>query len=165
MDLKYTKNIQSQDGENILNFFNMEIPENKDYMILESIEEKNDDNNTITKYAKKSIHIIELNGDDIKIGRGKDNDIILKDYKVSKNQAIIKYDKSNGKLKIINLSKRSGTLVLIQDKKIQLTEKPFFFQVHQTFFEAQMMTKNDFEEYKKNDNSQYPIKFREKSKE
>ena len=102
--LKYKDNIKIEDEEEILNFFNIEIPENKDYMILESIEEKNNDQDLITKYAKKSIHVVELNEEDIKIGREEDNDIILNDKKASKYHAIIKYDKLNGKLKIINLS-------------------------------------------------------------
>ena len=159
--LKYKDNIKIEDEEEILNFFNIEIPENKDYMILESIEEKNNDQDLITKYAKKSIHVVELNEEDIKIGREEDNDIILNDKKASKYHAIIKYDKLNGKLKIINLSKHSGTLAFIHDKKIQITEKPFFFQIHQTFFEAQLMTLNYFINNKKNDYSQYPINFRE----
>ena len=160
-------NSESQNDEKILSFFNYEIPQNKDYMILESIEEKLDDLNNV----KKSVHIIELNEDqDIKIGRAVDNDIILFDDKrISHYHAIIKYDKKNGKLKILNLSKYSGTLALIYPKNkkiIQFTEKPLFFQVSQTFFEAKIITKNDFIRNKQNNCSQYPCVYKEdKNKE
>ena len=107
-NIKLEKN---EDDDIIINFFDFEIPENKDYMILESLEEKTEK----TKTAKKSVHIIELNGDDIKIGNPKDNDndiIINYDTLLSKNHAIIRYDKLTGKISIKNLGK-SGTLVLV----------------------------------------------------
>ena len=155
-------NSDNQNDEKILSLFKYEIPQNKDYMILESLEEKLEDSNK----ARKSVHIIELNEEkDIKIGRAKDNDIILFDDKIiSHYHALIKYDKKNGKLKIINLSKHWGTLALINPKSkkiIQFTEKPLFFQVNQTFFEAKIITKNDFIRNKQNNYSQYPDVYKE----
>ena len=71
-------NSENQNDEKILCFFNYKIPQNKDYIILESMEEKLDDLNKV----KKSVSIIELNEDEnIKIGRTTDNDIILFDDK------------------------------------------------------------------------------------
>ena len=67
-------------------------------------------------------------------------------------------------MKIINLSKHWGTLALINPKSkkiIQFTEKPLFFQVNQTFFEAKIITKNDFIRNKQNNYSQYPDVYKE----
>ena len=134
-------------------------------MILESLEEKTEK----TKTAKKSVHIIELNGDDIKIGNPKDNDndiIINYDTLLSKNHAIIRYDKLTGKISIKNLGK-SGTLVLVNpipqgddnsERSFHFTKEPFYFQINRTFFEAKIMTERDFIKNKKNN---YAMNFKE----
>ena len=162
-------NIEENDGDIILNFFDFDIPKNKDYMILESIEEKkddsNDDSNEDSKIARKSVHIIELNDNEIKIGRRDYNDIILLyDNSVSKEHAIIKYDKETGNINIKNLGKYGTLAFIFPDKKdnndnytFHFTEKPIYFQINKTFFEACTMTKNDYIKNKKNEYSEYQI--------
>ena len=148
-------NFEEKGEDIILNFFDFEIPEDKDYMILESIEEKIENSN----YARKSVHIIELNDDEIKIGRKDYNDVIFSgDNRVSKKHAVIKYDKETRNISIKNLGKL-GTLALIYPEKnnFYFTEKPIYFQINQTFFEGNIMTENDYKRNKKNKYSEYPI--------
>ena len=134
--------IEEKGYDTLLYLYDFEIPEDKDYMILESLEEKIPNFN----YAKKSFHIIELNDDEIKIGKKEYNDIVLSEDKlISKEHAIIKYDKITGNISIKNLGK-CGTLALIfpENQIIELTEKPIYFQMNNTFFEAKVMTKREY---------------------
>ena len=140
----------------IFSLFDFELPKDKDYMILESLEDRFSD----TNLKNKSVHIIELNGEDIKIGRNKDSDIILNDKSASWNHAIIKYNKEKRKYFIKNLSKHSGTIVLIhpENKVLEFkfnkdNQKPLFFQVNKTLFEAGVMTLRKFKTFGKNKNS------------
>ena len=63
------------------------------------------------------------------------------------------------------MSKIAGTLVLINEKEnnncIKITEKPLFMQWNQTFIKIQVMRK---EEYKINDDSEYPVKLKVETK-
>ena len=141
----------------IFSLYDFELSENKDYMILESLE----DGFTDSANKNKSVHIVELNGEDINIGRyEKTNDIILKDNGASGQHAIIKYNKEKGKYFIKNLSTHSGTLILIHPKNNILefkynkdNPKPFFFQVNKTLFEAGITTLKKFKSSIKNKNS------------
>lgn len=134
--------IEEKGDDTLLYLYDFEMPEDKDYMILESLEEKILNLN----YAKKSFHIIELNEDEIKIGKKDYNDVVLcEDKSVSKEHAIIKYDKITGNISIRNLGKL-GTLALIypEDAIIDFTKKPLYFQMNRTFIEAKVMTKSDY---------------------
>ena len=133
--------IEEKDDDTLLYLYDFEIPEDKDYMILESLEEKILNLN----YAKKSFHIIELNENEIKIGKKDYNDVVLsEDKSVSKDHAIIKYDKITGNISIRNLGKL-GTLALIYpEDAIVFTKKPLYFQMNRTFIEAKVMTKSDY---------------------
>ena len=141
----------------IFSLYDFELPKNKDYMIIESLEDRFNDQNM----KNKSVHIVELNGDDINIGRHENkNDIILNDRGASGNHAVIKYNKEKGKYYIKNLSLHSGTLVLIHPKNNTLefkynkdNQKPLFFQVNKTLFEAGIMTLKQFKKSDKNKNS------------
>ena len=76
----------------IIDFYEIKKPENSEYFILESID--NDDSSSNSDVIK-SIHVIKLTGEDIKIGRCSQNDVIVDDSSVCKKHAIIKYDKEN----------------------------------------------------------------------
>ena len=140
----------------IFSLYDFELPENKDYMILESLEDRFVDQ----EMKNKSVHIVELNGNDINIGRDDNNDIILKDKLVNENHAIIKYNEEKGKYFIKNLSIHLGTMVLIRPENKTLefkfnkdNPKPMFFQVNKTLFEAGIMTLKNFKSLDKNKNS------------
>ena len=128
--------------EKIFNFVDIPIPNDKDYLILESFPEKETNSNKIPK----SIHVVEITDEeDITIGRSHKNKIVLEDKMVSKFHAIIKYDKKSGNLIIKNLSKHAGTLALVHpnDDFLKLSSKPIFFQANKSFFEAKVTSLED----------------------
>jgi hypothetical protein len=83
------------------------MPSELDYIILESLDFIKDNANL------KTVHIVKLNEDEIHIGRYETNDIIDSNISVSRKQAIMTYNKDNGKLIMENLSEKFGTLILI----------------------------------------------------
>ena len=131
-------------GEEIFNFVDIQIPEDKDYLIIESFPEKEKKSNKIMK----SVHVVEIAGDKITIGRNHKNQIILEDKMVSSFHAVIKCDKNAGKLVIKNLSKHAGTLALVHpdDKFLELGNKPIFFQANKSFIEANVTSLEDCKE-------------------
>ena len=134
-------------------------------MILESFPQKEAAQNS--NKIVKTVHIVELTGGPIKIGRKERNDIILEDNKVSSEHAIIEYHRSSGNLIIKNLSQHFGTLALIytKEQKIILDQKPVFFQANKSLIEANVMSLSDYLKYKKNLNSDYPLVFEDTKKD
>ena len=132
------------------------IPENTtekiDYMILESLEYRDEFKNS--PKVIKAIHVITLTGEDINIGRDDKNDVIVNHSSVSKKHAVIK--NINGKLLLKNRSEKSGTLVLIQNKFFDFSEKEVFLQVNKTFISAKIMKKKDFLSKEQNSETIYP---------
>ena len=171
LDLKQEKTIKIEEGKKEekkyieVNLFDFEIPKDKDYMILESFPQKEAIQNSNKNV--KSVHIVELTGGPIKIGRKERNDIILEDNKVSSEHAIIEYHRSSGNLIIKNLSQHFGTLALIysKDKYISLNQKPIFFQANKSLLETNVMSLSDYLKYKKNLNSDYPLVFENTKKD
>ena len=119
------------------------------YLILISIETK------IFYGYMKIIHVIELNEEEITIGREKTNDVINPDPSISRKHAIIRYYKENGKVVLKNLSKKYGTLVLIK-KSLKLNENKIQLQIGKIFLEAQIMKFGKFETLK-NRNTKNPL--------
>ena len=93
---------------------------------------------------QKSIHVIKLTGEDIKIGKSDQNDVVVDDCSVCDEHAIIKY--YNDKLLLKNLSKMAGTLVFIPKFKIKISEKKVFLQINKVALEAQEIIKQDSNE-------------------
>ena len=96
----------------------------------------------------KSIHVISLNDDIIKIGRGHESDVRINDISVSRVHALLKYDNVTGRLLIRNLKSKFGTLVLLK-KPLIIKDKKIDLQVGRTFIEAGLISKNEFERLKK----------------
>ena len=96
----------------------------------------------------KSIHVIQLTGDVIKIGRGHESDVRINDISVSRVHALLKYDNVTGRLLIRNLKSKFGTLVLLK-KPLIIKDKKIDLQVGRTFIEAVLISKNEFERLKK----------------
>lgn len=108
------------------------------YIILESLDYIKEQNNL------KYIHVVKLNEDEIKIGRGDKNDIKDMDISVSKEHAILKFNKETGKLHLVNLSKKFGTLILIKGNII-IKEKPIHIQVGKSYIQAKLIKNNTTE--------------------
>ena len=127
-----------------IEFYEIKKPEKCDYLILESFPHLDKTSNS--PKIEKDIHIIQLTVEDINIGSGKNNDVIIHDKSVCKMHSVIKYDKNKGKLLLKNKSKRAGSLVLIKDRNIDLSEKEKYFQVGKTFFSAKLIKKNEIKD-------------------
>ena len=117
------------------------MPSELDYIILESLDYIKGNKNL------KRINIILLINDEITIGRNDMNDMIDPDISVSRNHAILKYNRENGTLIVENLSQKYGTLILIENN-IKMKEKNIHFQVGKSYIVA-----NSFENDKNNINS------------
>ena len=112
------------------------VPSEFDYIILESLDYIKDHNNL------KTVHIVNLNEDEIKIGRNDENDIIDTDISVSRRHAILKFHKDTGKLNLINISEKFGTLILIKGN-IKMKENDIHFQVGKSYIKAQLKDEDD----------------------
>ena len=127
--------------EDIIDFYPIKKPENSDYLVLESFEFLNLDKGTI----EKNIHVIKLNEEeDINIGRGRNNDVIIDDESISENHAVIRYYNGEKKLVLKNRSETSGTLVLYKDTKVEVKEKAVYLQINNVYIEAKVMKGEDF---------------------
>ena len=130
-----------------IEFYEIKKPENCDYLILESLPHLDKISNS--PKIEKDIHVIKLiEGKDINIGSGKNNDVIIHDISVCKMHSVIKYNKDEGKLLLKNKSKRAGTLALIKDKGIVLSEKVKYLQVDKAFISARIIKKDEVQKLK-----------------
>ena len=123
-----------------------------DFIILESIEKK------IYYGNMKLIHVIKFIGDKdlITIGRNKkENDMIINDPSVSKDHAVLIYDKYQGNILIKNKSKKFGTLAFIKNS-INI-EKRMKMQIGKIIFETQRMKMKEFDKIKKKKRTKYPL--------
>ena len=114
----------------IYELIDLNMPSEIDYIILESLDFIKDNNNL------KNVYIVTLNGDEINIGRYDTNDIIESDISVSRNHAILKFNKKTGKLHLVNLAK-FGTLILIKGN-IKMKEKNIHIQVGKSHIQANL---------------------------
>jgi len=115
----------------------LDLSKETNYMILESLTHFTPDDNKMKK-NKKNIFVINLDKiKDIKIGRNKSNDIIMENYSISGEHAILKFDEKEGKV-IIKNKGRYGTSVLIKNNiKLQIGQK-IYFEVGNTYIKAEV---------------------------
>ena len=111
-------------------------PKETNYIIFESLSYNNahdgKDKNNI-----KRIHVVELTGNDITIGRNETNDIIDSDQTVSRYHGILKFNQENGSVTLTNKG-TFGILVLIKNNlKIDIGQK-VFIQVGKTYIKAEV---------------------------
>jgi len=137
----YPYRFKLEGKEEIFNLIDIEKP-NCNYIIFESLNQVKDNCNI------KSIHVIQLTGDVIKIGRGHESDVRINDISVSRVHALLKYDKVSGRLLIRNLKSKFGTLVLLK-RPLIIKDKKIDLQVGRTFIEAGLISKKEFERLKK----------------
>ena len=150
-------NPSSEEQKDYIEFHEIKKPENFNYLILESLPHLD----KISKLPKieKDIHVIKLVGEkDINIGSGIHNDVIIHDISVCKIHSAIKYDRNKGKILLKNKSKRAGTLALIKDPIIELSEKDKYFQVDKTFFSARLIKKKEIKNSIKDLNEDEDVK-------
>lgn len=120
----------------------LEKPTNCDYIILESLNQMKENCNI------KSIHVIQLTGEEITIGRGHESDVRINDISVSRSHAKLKYDSKDGTLLLRDLKSKFGTLVLLK-KPLTIKEKKIHLQIGRTYIEAWLMGMSEFEKLRK----------------
>ena len=113
----------------------LNLPEEADYFCLESLNYIKDNNNNI-----KTVHIVQLNDEEINIGRNNSNDIIDNDLSVSREHAVLKYNKDNRTLFLENKNGKYGTLVLVRGN-IKVSEEKTFFQILNTHISMELKAK------------------------
>jgi hypothetical protein len=129
----------------IYDLIELNMPQELDYLILESLDYIKENHNM------KTVHLVKLINDEITIGRYTSNDIVDLDISVSRRHAVINYNKNNGNLIIKNLSEKFGTLILIKGN-IKLKEKEFDFQTGRSFIKARIKnTEKSSQEYTSDD--------------
>ena len=120
----------------------LQKPTDCNYIILESLNQMKENCNI------KSIHVIQLNGEELTIGRGHDSDVRINDISVSRNHAKIKYNLDDGTLLLRDLKSKFGTLILIKNP-LKIKEKKIHLQIGRTYIEAWLMSMADFERLKR----------------
>ena len=126
-------------------------PDSEEYLLFESLSYLNKFNEN-----EKSIHLVKLTGDDniinVTIGRdghNKNNDIKIEESSVSREHAIIEYNKNEKTLLLKNISKSSDSLILIHNV-LEINEKKINLQVGNTSVEANLVYGEIFKENKDN---------------
>jgi len=110
--------------DKIYEIIDLNLPKEEDYICLESLDCIIEDKETKVKRNIKTIYIVELYGQDINIGRQFYNDIIDDDISISKEHAVLKYNKKNGDLFLEDKNSRNGTFILVRGN-IKIKEKNF----------------------------------------
>ncbi len=114
------------------------LPPELDYVVLESLDFIKEHDNL------KIIHVVQLNENEFYIGRYDTNDIIDSDVSVSRNHAVLHYNRERGRLYLVNRSQKFGTLVLIKGD-IKMKEKSINLQSGRTFITAKLDRETDNE--------------------
>ena len=120
----------------------LQKPTDSDYIILESLNQMKENCNI------KSIHVIQLTGEELTIGRGHESDVRINDISVSRKHAILKYNTEDGTLLLRDLKSKFGTLILIK-KPLLIKEKKIHLQIGRTYIEGWLMSMADFEKLRK----------------
>ena len=156
----------------IIDLAKLDIPDNNNYMIIESIveiKEKEDENENkrnneneneyeskgFEEIYEKYFYVIELyEGKEIIIGRDNKEqgvDVIVnpKYQNISKKHAVIKYLKDEGKILLQDICNHCGTMVLIKGDKLQIKkEKEIYLLSGRTFFMAKICNKEEYKRVK-----------------
>ena len=119
-------------SEKIYNVMPYEIPKNSNYIILESLGHKKDQNTT------KTLYVITLNKDIIWIGRNSNNDIIIDDPSIGEEKhAVIIFEQKYNRIILKSVDNKYETAVLIK-KPLKMNEKKIYLQTGKTKFEANL---------------------------
>ena len=114
----------------------LKMPSELDYLIIESLDYIKEQNNL------KTIYLVQLSDDEFHIGRYDSNDIIDNDISVSRNHAVLKFNREKGKIYLENKSEKFGTLVLIKNN-LKMKENNINFQVGRTYINAKLEEENN----------------------
>ena len=138
----YPTKFKLKDYDRIFYLIDILLPNDFNYLILESIDY------TVNSEYYKCIYLVKFIKNEINIGRDSDNDVINKDGSMSRSHAILNFEENTGKICIQNLSKTYGTLVLVK-KPIKLLDKNICLQVGRTFIKASLINREEYDQKQK----------------
>lgn len=127
----YPTRFKIEELNKIFYLIDLNLPEEFDYMILESLDYIKDRDNI------KKIHVIQLLDDEIYIGRNSRNDIIEDNLTVSRNHAVLRYNKYRGEVILENKSQTYGTLVLVKGN-IKMKNEEINLQIGNSLISARI---------------------------
>ena len=120
------------------NFYNI-FPYNfqfKEYLLFEILD----------KFGKKTINIVSLeNKDKINIGRSSSSDICIEENSLSRSHSIIHKDKLRNELYIEDNNSKFGTLIMIQNNKIEINDYcPLRLQINSVYIKIKKILSKTF---------------------
>lgn len=119
------------------NLIDLDRPVDKNYMILESLNQVKDNKNY------KSIHVITLNKEErIIMGRGHEADVRINDISVSRSHGTIFLSK-DGKIQLKDFGSKFGTLALIQNR-FECLKKKVCLQIGRTYMEVIILPLSEY---------------------
>ena len=127
----YPTRFKIKELNKIFYLIDLNLPEEFDYMILESLDYIKDRDNI------KKIHVIQLLDDEIYIGRNSRNDIIEDNLTVSRNHAVLRYNKYRCEVILENKSQTYGTLVLVKGN-IKMKNEEINLQIGNSLISARI---------------------------
>lgn len=139
--LKFKIKYSDNDVSNYCLVDGLELPEDTNYLILESLTHVKEKKNI------KNIFVMKLMNEEYSFGRKEENDFVDTDISISRKHAIFKFNKDNGLVTIVNQS-RFGVLILIKNNLKLTNDEKINFQVGGTFITAEQKG----EEIKNNSN-------------
>ena len=126
--------IDENDSKESFDVFDIDKNRYPNYIMLESLGHKNENGG-----YQKTVYIIKLSENIIKIGRNKDNDVIIDDPSIKDYHAEIKFINTNKKILLENKTDKPDIAVLIKNP-LKMNNKKIHLQCGRIFFEAKINT-------------------------
>ena len=144
---------EEEENDNYIEFIEIERPPNN-HIILESLGHINKNNNNL---IDKYIHIIQLTGKEIIIGKNENGELIFDNYKekIKEEICFLKYDNKSKKIELKSKNDNYGIFLLIKES-LKIKEKEINIKVDRSIINLKLMKKNEFEKIK-NNNTKYPL--------
>ena len=124
--------IDESNSKEPFDVFDIDKKRYPNYIMLESLGHKNESGG-----YQKTVYIIKLTENVIKIGRKKDNDIIIDDPSIKDYHAEIKFNNANKTILLENQTDKPDIAVLIKNP-LKMNDKKIHLQCGRIFFEAKI---------------------------
>ena len=127
----YHSRFRIPEFDKIYELIDLTFPEKSDYICLESLNYIRNNENI------KILYIVQLIDQEITIGRQDYNDIIDNDTSISREHAVLRYNKNNGNLFLEDRNGKYGTLILVRGN-IKIKEEKTFVQIGNTYISIEL---------------------------
>ena len=127
----YHSRFRIPEFDKIYELIDLTFPKESDYICLESLDYIRNNENI------KILYIVQLIDQEITIGRQDYNDIIDNDTSISREHAVLRYNKNNGNLFLEDRNGKYGTLVLVRGN-IKIKKEKTFVQIGNTYISIEL---------------------------